>query len=246
MPSQTGPTLTQRRSGKSEPQTRASATKTVKSEKGAAIQIIIWGIAILAVGVGLALLVRNLTADTTVEDTNNDTINQQEESIPQEPEEIIEEEIPNEEEEEIEIEEPEQEIAETPPTNNTVTQDSSINDGLNTNTVTLSGYEYATFADKFVYTLKFANTTKYPTITTSVNEEEKKLTMVVNNIARDNIVGGQGTGSTQFADPRNVEHVDIKNTGNQTTFVFQLKKITSYRLYKVEGSMNVTLEISNN
>lgn len=261
MPSQSGPTLTQRRTGVKQvnsvgDQPTPPPPRKVDGEEGAVVKIIIWGVVILATGIGLALLVRNLTAtDTPADNTQEDTVAQQETNDTAdtvEEEETIQEEETVEEEQKVEepvVEEEKEETTETPSATNTSgefsQEDQTVTDNLTTNSVTLGGYEYATYADKFVYTLKFENTTKYPTVTASLNEADKTLTLVANNISKDNIVGGLGSGSTEFADPRNVEYVDIKNSGSQTTFVFQLKKLTDYRLFKVDDKMNVTLEVKN-
>lgn len=225
---------------------------------GSVLKIIIWGVIILATGVGLALVVRNLTNKNTQEadsTTEEETVVEEEDTT-EEIEEIEEitddtDEVIGEEEDTTNTETTEEETTTTLTgdglTNEYSKTDQTLGEGLTGNTVTIGGYSYATTSTNFVYTIKLSNATPFPTVNASLDETAKTLTIIVDNILRDNIVGNGGTGSTTFSTPRNAQSVAISNSGNKTTFVFTLTKATEYKIYAGEGdTKTILVEIKNN
>lgn len=259
-------TLTQRRStlgSSSEPSPAISSSPTMGpsslssidtmaddgSSKGSAAKILIWVVIILITGIGLAFLIRGLTTNKENEPE------EQEEVTPPPAEEPIEEEPTTEEPEEEEPieEEPEEEPTEEEPeeetpttgdglTNEYSTANQTLGEGLTTNTVNITGYSYSGFASNFVYTAKMTNSDTFPTVTATLDQTEKTLTVVVSNVKTDGIVGNGGEGSTTFAAPRNVTSVDIENASNKTTFVFNLNKATQYKIYADGGNLKVDIK----
>ncbi len=235
---------------------RAIAQGQQSEDDNAVVKIVIWGVIILAAGIGLAFLVRNMTKNEstqTAQTTDTDQISQVVEE--EEEEEVVIEEEPIVEEEEVVEEEP---VAPTTPTTPVATGGlnltneysklaQTINDGVTTAVATISGYSYETSSTRFMYTIKLAGDTKFPTTSATLDTTANTLTVVVDNVSRDNIVGNGGSGSTTFASAVNAESVSISNSGGKSTFVFKLKKSTEYKINAVstDGS-KITVEIKHN
>lgn len=284
--STSGATLTQRRNGGSTssgpsgvlsqnntPQANLrSMSEKAGNDDGSVIKIIVWGIIILATGIGLAFLVRNMTQNSNTENaqTTGDSIETTETEDTDTTEEIPEEETVAEDEmddtAEVEetdpVEEPvEEEVTEetqetnTEDTTTTTTteystysrSDKTLEEGLSTNAVTISGYTYETNTERFAYSVKLSNASTYPTTTAVLDETAKTITLKVNDIKADNIVGNGGSGSTNLGST-NAKTVDISNSANVTSFVFSLDKASDFRLVKGtgdDGSTLLTIEIKN-
>ncbi len=279
MPIQSSSTLTQRRGREEHDNTPPKATissidqmmKQKPADDGSVLKVLIWGIAILATGIGLALLVRNATKENA-NDTNTDTNKTAQETEDDTADDTTDDNGTDEEttddtstpdsntntdegtDDTTTDDNATDDTDNTPTTNNNLTNDYSRNDqaigeGLTTNTVTIGGYSYTTTATNFVYTIKLANATKFPNVSATLDSDAKTLTVIVNNVARDNIVGNGGTGSTEFAKPRNTTSVDISNTSNKTTFVYKLTRVTDYKIYAdttTDGIKTIKVDIKNN
>ena len=236
---------------------------TQTNETGSIIKIIIWGVVILATGIGLAVIVRNLTEQNTDESNNNETT-QEEETVVEDQtedetttEETTTEDTTEEEttEEDTTTEDTTAEETEEEDTTDTTaaadeysTLDKTIDEGLTGNVVGITGYGYSTSAANFVYDIKLSNAETYPKVTATLDETAKTLTVKVYNLASDAIVGNGGTGSTTFAAPRNVQSVEISNSNHVTTFVFSMNTATEYKLLKTTNDSGVSvvrLDIKN-
>ncbi|MBD3280733.1 hypothetical protein GF389_04380 [Candidatus Dojkabacteria bacterium] len=234
---------------------------TQSSETGSVVKILIWGVVILATGIGLAVVVRNLTQQNTedVNDRTEESIEEPEEVVIEEPEEVVVEEDATEEtdtteETTEELTEEDYEEDTTEDTEQTTEAgeygkgDQTINENLTGNVVSITGYSYTTSASNFLYDIKLSNAETYPKVTATLDESTKTLTIKVYNLASDAIVGNGGTGSTDFAAPRNVQSVDISNSSNVTTFVFSMNTATEYKLVKTtndDGVDVVRVDIKN-
>jgi|GEM_PF-5479257 len=226
-------------------------------QEGSPVKIIIWAVVILATGIGLALIVRNLTKDETT-DTAEETTT--EEAVVEETEETTEAEATEAEEADATETETETETettteTETETTTTTTTgltneysqADQTLADGVTSNIISLRGYGYETFSTNFVYTIKLGDVTKFPNVTASLNPTTKKLSVIVENVKTDYIVGNGGTGSTTFTGSPNAATVDITNAGGKTKFVFNLNSLADYKINTVPGSVNdsITVDIKN-
>ncbi len=279
-------TLTQRRSkshpssqikpeeiSRIQPQSRGPLEhmSNIESDSGSVAKIIIWAIIILVTGVGLAMLVRNITSkeqmpneNTTKTDTSNNTI-----LLDDNTDEGISLDIPNKEDTDTNnlddnttgLDETSDSTTEdtdnpddsntTPPTGTNLENDYSqkdqyITDGLTEDTVSITGYSYANYSANFVYKIKLAQTNKFPNVTASLNKTEKTLIVTVKNVTKDYIVGNGGTGHTDFNGADNTPSVDITNSNHQTVFTFNLNEIKDYRIYAESGDPQfIVVEIKN-
>lgn len=237
---------------------------TQPNDTGSVIKIFIWGIIILAIGVGLAVVIRNITEQNTEESDNAEIVEQEEPEII---EPVVEETVELENtEEEVELEDTEEtteaeevpqaeELEETTePTDATEEYSTfsklakTLDEGLEQNTVSINGYSYGTSVEMFTYNIKLANASTYPTTTAVLDEEAKTLTLTIKNIFSDGIVGNGGSGSTELGST-NAQTVEISNSDNTSTFVFSLNTPTEFRLAKSTNDNGVnllTLEIKNN
>ncbi|MBN1331889.1 hypothetical protein JW978_03325 [Candidatus Dojkabacteria bacterium] len=224
---------------------------TQPNEAGSVFKIIIWGVVILATGIGLAVIVRNLTkqntdeADTTQETTEEETTAEEttteEDATETEEIDTTDEDAEEEDTTDDTADETTDTTEETTATGEYSKSDQTINEGLTTNTVSTIGYSYSTTAINFEYDIKLSNAATYPKVTATLDETEKTLTVVVYNLATDSIVGNGGSGTTEFASPRNVQSVDISNASNKTTFVFEMNTATQYKLVKTTNDAGVTV-----
>lgn len=229
---------------------------------GSALKIIIWAVVILATGIGLALVVRNLTKDketdtaTEEQSEDTDTTDETTDETTETPEETTDDTATDEDTTDT--------TDETDTTDDTATDDTTtdtdtltneysksnqtISDGVTGNVVTLTGYRYETFSANFVYKIKLGQVTAYPGVTATLDSTAKTLTVVVSNVKTDQIVGNGGTGSTTFAGNGNANTVDVTNASGKTTFVFNLDKATDYKINAVEGTDfdSITVDIKNN
>ncbi|MCA9383284.1 hypothetical protein KC909_02880 [Candidatus Dojkabacteria bacterium] len=111
------------------------------------------------------------------------------------------------------------------------------------NTSRITKYNYFDGPSFFTYRL-FAD--PFPSASASLTDN--KLTVVVSNVASDGIVGNGGSGSTDFASSGavNVNTVDISNSSNKSTYVFDLDRETEYRMFFDSADGTLTIEIKHN
>lgn len=223
-----------------------------ESEGGSTMKIVIWAVVILAAGIGLALLVRNMTKDD--ETDTADTTESEEETVDEETEDTTEEEAEDLETPEETAEEEEEATEEETTEETTATtvegleneyskDDQTISDGLTTNAITITGYTYFTYSANFLYTIKLGSVSQYPGVTATLDETAKTLTVVVSNVKTDSIVGNGGSGTTTFAGNGNANTVDISNTSGKTTYVFNLDKATDYKINAVDGEEYDSIQV---
>ena len=252
------------------PQSRVAVTPAAgDGDDGSVVKIIVWAVIILVTGVGLAMLVRNLTAkqepattDTTKTQSNTILLNTDDNndngiSLNTDTDEdttadnTTQDEDTTTDETTTDETDTTTEDDTTAPTGENLTNEYSqnnqyINDSLTTNSVVITGYSYANYSSNFAYKIKLSQTDKFPTVSASLDKTEKTLTVVVENISRDQIVGNGGTGHTDFNGADNTTSVDISNSNNKTTFVFNLNEIKDYRIFAESGDPQaIVVEIKN-
>ncbi|MFQ5493669.1 MAG: hypothetical protein ACE5DX_05940 [Candidatus Dojkabacteria bacterium] len=110
----------------------------------------------------------------------------------------------------------------------------SISTGTTGNSVTIDRYNYGDTPGYFNYNLFLTGPSgTFPNI--SATYSDTKITVVIKNLSNDKIVGNGGSGSTNFASQgvKDVSSVDISNSGNKSTYQFNLTSPTEY-LFKID------------
>ncbi len=271
-------TLTQRRSKKSSSQIKPNnisrlqpqslnntSVSNTSQDSGSVVKIFIWAIIILVTGIGLAMLVRNMTnkqdipqdtetttsqntilLDTSDTDKNDGIVIDTDTTKDEDNTEDMNASQDDEENDDSDTTQEDESPTGSNLTNEFSQKDQYINDGLTTNTITIAGYSYANYSSYFAYHIKLSNADKFPKVTASLNETENTLTVVVENVQTDQIVGNGGTGETTFNGADNTTSVDISNSNNKTTFIFHLNTIKDYRIFAQTGDPNkIIVEIKN-
>lgn len=118
-----------------------------------------------------------------------------------------------------------------------------ITTALSTNTARITKYNYFDATDRFTYKLLLEDAVP----TASARLEGTTLTLEVNNLAFDGVVGNGGSGSTDLAATgvAHVLNVDISNTDGVSRYVFTLDSARDFRLLGSEDEKSITLEIRN-
>lgn len=130
--------------------------------------------------------------------------------------------------------------------NNFSTTDQSISSDVTDNSITLSHYHYGDSPSKFSYYLDLTGGDKpYPNV--SAKYESTKITVTINNIFWDGIVGNGGSGSTDFAAKgvRDVKKVTITNSNHISIYTFELSKPIQYKLYIDETTKQLKLDFKH-
>lgn len=166
----------------------------------------------------------------------------------------------------IDIKEPGTEVAETTPTpslsvtptttvtatapggtnltNEFSTNNQFITTATSGNVVKIKKYTFADYSDKFIYNL-YLDSNTYPNVSSEYNENN--LIIKVSNVASDNIVGNGGSGMTDFAarGAKDISKANISNSGNVTTFEFEINKKLQHRIFIDESNNYLVLEIKH-
>ena len=248
----------------------SSSTGAAEGGGGGSALIIIWAIVILATGIGLALVVRNLTKDeetepaaeeqsedtdteedttddsatddATTDDTTDDTATDDTTTDDTTDDDLTDDTITDDTTDDTTTD------TDTDTLTNAYSKNAqTISDGTTGNVITLTGYRYETFSPNFVYTIKLGQVTTFPGVTAVLDSTAKTLTVVVSNVKTDQIVGNGGSGSTTFAGNGNANTVDVTNASGKSTFVFKLDKATDYKINAVQGTEfdSITIDIKN-
>lgn len=227
----------------------SSIDKMSDPGSGPAMKIFIWVAIILATGIGLAFLIRGLTSqsnDEPKEEVEEPAIVEEEPVELDETPELDETDEAIDEVEEVVEDDSTDEVEVTAGLTNDYSQlDQSVSEALSSNVVNTIGYSYATYGPNFDYTVKLSSATTFPTATATLDTDAKTLTVVVENLRSDGIVGNGGSGTTDFSAAKNVTSVDIANAGGKTTFVFKLSKVTDYKIYADKDNQYFKVDIKN-
>lgn len=136
-------------------------------------------------------------------------------------------------------------VSNTTPTPTTVTGENTQNveGNATSNNVRISGYNYFDSPDKFTYNIVLEDA--FPDATAVLSGDT--LTLTVNQVGFDAIVGNGGSGSTDLAATgvNNVNSVDIKNENSTSTFVFTIVNPKGYTLTLDEAESLLIVEINN-
>lgn len=136
-------------------------------------------------------------------------------------------------------------VSNTTPTPTTVTGENTQNveGNATSNNVRISGYNYFDSPDKFTYNIVLEDA--FPDATAVLSGDT--LTLTVNQVGFDAIVGNGGSGSTDLAATgvNNVNSVDIKNESSTSTFVFTIVNPKGYTLTLDEAESLLIVEINN-
>lgn len=228
---------------------------TGEEKEGSALKIIIWAIIILAIGVGLALVVRSLTQNSqtdkaekvvdeqsTTEDTTTTGQTTEENTGTTDTTTTEDTTTTDTTKEDTTTTDTTTEGTTTDTTTTTTLgltnsysqKDQTIADGISGN-VSITGYSYENSYDNLQYDVKLSGVTKFPNVNATIDTTKKTLTVTVKNISSDGIVGN-GSGETVFAGSPNASKVKISHSGTTTTFVFTLGKVTDYKINAVDGT----------
>lgn len=124
--------------------------------------------------------------------------------------------------------------------------DKSISATATGNTVKIASYNFFDGPEVFTYRL-FLEGSGDPVPGTTVALDGTTLTMTVKNVSVDAIVGNGGSGSTDFAERgvSDINTVEITNSSNVSTFVFDLDAATDFRVMMEEEGNVLRLEIQH-
>jgi hypothetical protein len=127
------------------------------------------------------------------------------------------------------------------------TGEQSIKTNTTGNTVGISKYNFFDGTSVFTYRLFLTGSGTQPYPNVSAKLDGSKLTLQISNLSIDGVVGNGGSGSTDFAarGVRTVKSVNIKNSNNVSTYVFDLTKSTQYRIFIEEDNKILRLEIKH-
>jgi hypothetical protein len=131
-------------------------------------------------------------------------------------------------------------------TNNYSNTDQSISSDVTDNSINLTKYHYGDSTSTFSYYLTLTGGDKpYPNV--SAKYESTKITVTINNLKWDGIVGNGGSGSTDFAAKgiRDVKKVTITNSNHISIYTFELSKPIQYKLYIDETSKQLKLDFKH-
>lgn len=112
------------------------------------------------------------------------------------------------------------------------------------NTVTISKYNFADIGKTFTFRLFLTGGSKpYPNA--EANLANKKLTVVISNLALDSVSGNGGAGSRNLNND-GVEEINsftVANASNKSTYVFDMDSNYQYKMYIDEVNKQLIIEI---
>ncbi len=107
----------------------------------------------------------------------------------------------------------------------------------------LSGYSWSTESTllKFIWNTTSSSGNPTPPTQVTYNASNKTITVVFTDVQSDSVIGSDGVFSTDLGNV--VSGVSGSRAGTTSTFVFQLTKETTYRIYRSTSPNQVILDV---